>query len=164
MSLEIPDSELMILFQTWFRPMPRHVTSPIPVTTTRHLPGSCDMWRITWPGSFSLKYMQIVTYKRCAKKYFGFFLKSWRWLIWPTYSDRSRSIFFGSPWPSRTLLWIFLVVLRCRDHYSLWQKGPWWWWSIKKGWPRKVTVSRSNGHWTKTEEKIRKIFLQICLI
>ena len=24
--------------------------------------------------------------------------------------------FFGGPWPPRTLLWIFLVVLRCREH------------------------------------------------
>ncbi len=28
-------------------------------------------------------------------------------------------IFFGGPWPPRTLLWIFLVVLRCREHEKL---------------------------------------------
>ena len=71
----------------------------------------------------------VFTHKRSAKKSFGFFLKYWRLLIWPTYSDRSRSIFFSSPWPSRTLLW---------------QMDPWWSWSGKKVWPWNVTVSRSN--------------------
>ncbi len=32
----------------------------------------------------------------------------------------------------------------------------------KKVWPWKVTVSRSNGHWTKTRKKIRNIFSVIC--
>ncbi len=68
--------------------------------------------------------------------------------------------FLGGPWPPRTLLWFFLVVLRCREHekpepldnfrsrrfhfFRFDKRGLSGHGLSKKVWPWKVTVSRSN--------------------
>ena len=85
---------------------------------------------------------------RSANKNVRFFLKYWRWLIWPAYSDRSRAIFYG-PWPPRTLLWTTTKKNHIVSSISLAKRAK----DCPKNWPWTVIVSRSNKPTPTFQEK-----------